>query len=605
MGGIIGVLIFVAGVVFLVNMARKRNQLKAAATAEIQVEIATTPPGASVRINGETRCTSTCKLSLAPGNYQVTAFLDGYDPAASGVVLAAGQPASVNLTLEPQAQSLRILTDLDSGKIVVDDQPPADLQEGQFILDHVSPGPHTVKITGKTGEGSFSFETAPAKPPSITGPITAKNLSAVVVASMGNQAHVVTNAGPLKLAVNGQPEADAGPNGVDLKSFQAGVDELVVGDGKDQRSVKESFGPAPMLTAFFKSDLNIGTLIVSTGEDDVRVFLNSKEYPLRTKRGQLRIQTNPGNITVHVMKDGFDSVPAMAPAVIKKGAETRLEFKLTALPQYSTLRIVGGMSGVEVLIDQRSVGVIGADGTFSNTSVQPGDHVIDLRRDQYVPRRYQRTFKAGLPVTISGADAALVAEARPQPPPTEKKVELPPPPPRQKAAATPPPPKTYGMTDWEDNSVWREDNGAWIHKGAGFLFYKIPAKGVFNFTVQLVKGGGIFRGGKIRWVVNYIDSKNYDLFELDNKNFTPKVIAKGKTSERPKFALKDLEKQKTFTVQIDVTPDHIVHKMLMGSDWVNLDTWAEPGLNFSGGKFGFMVQGDDEIGINSFTFQPK
>lgn len=601
-GAILGILIAVGGVVFLVKMARKRNQMQAAATAEIQVEIATTPPGASVRINGETRCTSTCKLSLAPGNYQVTAFLDGYDPAASGVVLTPGQPASVSLALEPQAQSLRILTDLDSGKIVIDDQPPADLQEGQFTLDHVQPGPHTVKITGKTGEGSFSFETAAAKPPTITGPITAKNLSAVVVASMGNQAHVVTNSGPLKLAVNGQPEADAGPGGVDLKSFQAGVDELVVGDGKDQRSVKESFGPAPMLTAFFKSDLNIGTLIVSTGEDDVRVFLNGKEYPLRTKRGQIRIQTI-GTFTVHVVKDGFDSVPAMAPAVIKKGAETRLEFKLTAVPQYSTLRIIGGMSGVEVLIDQRSAGTIGADGTFSNTSVQPGDHVIDLRRDQFVPRRYQRTFKAGQPVTISGSDAVLVAEARPQPPP-EKKVE-PPPPPRQKAAVTPPPPKTYGMTDWEDNSVWREDNGAWMHKGAGLLFYKLPPKGVFNFTVQLVKGGSIFRGGKIRWVLNYIDNKNYDLFELDNKNFTPKVIVKGKTSERPKTPLKDLEKQKSFTVQIDVTPDHIVHKMLMGSDWVTLDTWAEPGLNFSGGKFGFMVQGDDEIGINSFKFQPK
>ena len=42
--------------------------------------------------------------------------------------------------------------------------------------------------------------------------------------------------------------------------------------------MKESFGPAPMLTAFLKSDLNIGTLIVSTGEDDVKVFLNDKEY---------------------------------------------------------------------------------------------------------------------------------------------------------------------------------------------------------------------------------------------------------------------------------------------------------------------------------------
>jgi hypothetical protein len=392
---------------------------------------------------------------------------------------------------------------------------------------------------------------------------------------------------------------------VDLKSFQAGVDELVVGDGKDQRSVKESFGPAPMLTAFFKSDLNIGTLIIATGEDDVRVFLNNKEQPTRTKRGQLRVILNVGNFTARVMKDGFDSAPPMANAVVKKGVETRLEFKLTAVPQYSTLRIIGGTPGAEVLIDQRSIGTIGADGGFSNPQVPPGDHTIELRRDQFVPRRYPRTFKAGLMVTISGGDAVLAAEPRPQPPPTEKKVELPPPPTRAKPVA-PPPPTTYGMMSWEDNSMWHEDNGTWTHKGAGLLFYKMPAKGVYNFTIELLKGGNLFGGGKkVRWVLNYIDKQNYDQFELDSKSFTTKVVSKGKTTERGPTKLKDLEKQKSFTIQIDVAPDHIVHKVSVGGSLVDLDTWAEPGLNFSAGKFGFLVQGDDEIGVTNFTFQPK
>ena len=290
--------------------------------------------------SGEQTCTSSCKLALPPGNYQVTAFLDGYEPAASGVVLAAGQPASVNLTLEPQAQSLRILTDLEAGKIVVDDQPPADLQEGQFVLDHVQPGSHKVTVTSKTGEGSFSFDIFPAKPPMITGPVTAKNLSAVVVASLGNQAHLVTNAGPLKLAVNGQPEADAGPEGVDLKSFQAGVDELVSGDGKDQRSVKESFGPAPMLTAFFKSDLehrHVDCLHRRGRRAGVREQQGvSEAHPARTV-------AHPDHRQV-AGACGQGRLRAAPPqtAEVKKGDETRLEFKLKALPQFSSLQINGG-----------------------------------------------------------------------------------------------------------------------------------------------------------------------------------------------------------------------------------------------------------------------
>ena len=31
-----------------------------------------------------------------------------------------------------------------------------------------------------------------------------------------------------------------------------------------------------------------------------------------------------------------------------------------------------------------------------------------------------------------------------------------------------------------------------------------------------------------------------------------------------------------------------------------LDNWAEAGRNFSEGKFGFLVQGDDQIGISDF-----
>ena len=107
-----------------------------------------------------TTCTSNCKLALTPGTYQVSASLDGFEPAAGAVAVTARQPAAVSLTLQPQAQSVRLLTDLDQGKVVVDDRPPVDLQEGQLVLDKVAPGTHTVKVTGQNGDASFSFEIA-------------------------------------------------------------------------------------------------------------------------------------------------------------------------------------------------------------------------------------------------------------------------------------------------------------------------------------------------------------------------------------------------------------------------------------------------------------
>ena len=556
-GGLLGAIVAIVIIAFLVNQARKRK-LEAAIVKTVQVDVITTPPNASVRINGDAKCNAPCKIDLAPGSYQVTAFLDGYDPGTNTLDVVQGQAASVTLTLVAQPQSVRILTDLDQGKITVDDQAPADLQEGQFIIDKVAPGPHTVKLTAKTGDATFSFEIAEAKPPSITGSVTAHNLMAVLVSSFGSQAHVVTSSGPLKLAVNGQPEGDAGPAGVDLKSFQPGVDELIVGEGKDQRNMKESFGPGPMLTAFLKSDLNIGTLIVSTGEDDVRVFVYNKEYRRHTQRGQVRIPAI-GSVTVRVAKDGFQNEPPQT-AEVRKGAEVRMEFKLRpAQAQTSSLQIHGGTPGAEVFLDQNSVGTVGPDGNFARNNVSPGDHVIDLKRDQFTPKRVQRNFKAGQPVVLSGADVVLAAVAA-----TSGTVRLARMPPdaavtyhradetqshdvrgnllelpagsyvftgkapgyadkteRVQVAAgetrtveialahvAPPPVKTGDMGDFDDPTAWKKEGELWTHRGGGFVPYQMGPKGTYTFTVELVHGGNLFKGGRVRWCVQYIDAKN-------------------------------------------------------------------------------------------------
>ena len=670
LGVLAGSFVSIAFIALLVNQARRSNLVN---EPTVRVDITTTPGGAAVRVSsssqpspaslatpasaaeasGEYKCTSDCRLSLRAGEYQVTAFLDGYEASTSSIRVTNGQPVSVNLTLEPQALTLRILTDLEQGKIAFDDRPPADLQEGQFIVDKVTPGAHTVKLTGPNSDASFSFNVPGAQPPAIEGVPATHNLIAVLVASMGNKARLVASSGPLKLALNGQPQADAGPGGVDLKEFQPGVDEIVIGEGKDQRNMKESFGPAPMLTAFLKSDVNSGTLIVSTGEDDVRVFLNNKEYRRRTQRGQLRIPAM-GAVSVRVAKDGFEAAPQQS-AEVKKGAEVRLEFKLKALPKVATLQIRGATAGAEVLVDQKSVGTVGGDGSFTYPAIAPGDRSIELRHDQFLPKRLQRNFKAGQTVALSGADVVLASagavirlartpagasvsyrradeteahEARgnqfelpagnyvflAKAPGYADQTE------RVQVAAgetrsleftlareripAPVAAPVGGIADFEDASAWKKDGELWVHRGAGFIPYKLPSKGVFTFTVELLKGGNVFRGGRIRWCVQYLDARNYLLFELDRKNFWAEVMEKGKKYERAKTQ-HDLEKQKAFTVQIDASAERLVHKINNGSEWIVLDSFAEPGRDFTQGKFGFLIQGNDEIGLADFKFTPK
>ncbi len=648
LGAIAGVLI--AGVFLAVLVKRARA---GRAVAAVAVRVATTPPGAAIRVNGEAKCNSDCSMPLPPGEYQVTAFLDGYQPSASNIKVAPGQAASVDIKLEPQPQMLRILTDLPQGQVIFDDQPPAELQDGQFVINNVQPGMHTVKVLSKVAEASFPVEIAAAQQPAVAGPITAKNLIAVLVTSMGNNARVVTNS-PAKLALNGQAQTDASPAGVDLSGYRPGVNQIAVGEGKDQHVLAESFGPAPMLTAFLKSDLNIGTLIVSTAEDNVRVFLNGKEYPRKTQRGQLRIPTL-GSVSVRVTKDGYE-VTAPQTAEVKKGSEVRLEFKMQPVPQVAILQIREGTPGAEVLLDQKPLGVVGGDGTFAANSVPPGDHTIELRKDQFLPKRMQRQFVAGRTMTILGSEAALAAAigtvklsrtpadaqvvyrradetqshelrgnqadlptgayvftAR-SPGYTDTTERL------QVAAgetvsmqfalakvvaAAPPPPKTVGMSGFEDANAWSKQGDLWVHKGEGVIPFKLPDNGTFTFTVRLLHGGSLFRGGRIRWAVQYVDAKNYDLFELDRKTLSSKVIEGGKTYDRGKFEHGLNDKDMSYTVQVDVSPGQLVHRIRNGDNWLVLDTWKEPGRKFNDGKFAFLTQGGDEIGLSDFQFVPR
>jgi hypothetical protein len=165
-------------------------------------------------------------------------------------------------------------------------------------------------------------------------------------------------------------------------------------------------------------------------------------------------------------------------------------------------------------------------------------------------------------------------------------------------------PKVSGMADFEDAGAWSFQNGLWTHKGAGFIPFKLT-NGTFAFTVQLLHGGNLLRGGRIRWAVQYVDAKNYDLFELDKKYLWSKVIIAGKTFERDKHEHGLSDKEKSYAIQIEATPERLVHRLKKGDAWTVLDTWAEPGRDFTQGKFGFLVQGSDEIGLSDFQFTPK
>ncbi len=650
-GAVLGVLGWLILFVTLVQIARNRNipqppagETKTSATppaaGTVPVDIVTTPPGATIQINNDTKCTSNCRVNLPPGNYQVTAMLDGYDPAATGVTVIPGAPINVSLALQNQAQTVRIYTDLPSGRVLLDGIAMPDLQDGQLVLDRVKNGKHKLQVFGPNNDAAFSIDLTAGRAPVIEGAPSVNNLNALFVSTFSNSAKIVTSTPPVKLALNGQPQGEITAEGLELKNVPAGDQQLTVGEGPDARKLVVSFGPMPTLTAFLKSDINSGTLVVSTGEDDVAVFLNGKEYRRKTRRGQLRLPML-GAVKVRVAKEGFELVPEQQ-VEVKKGEEARLAFKLKPLPQLAAIQIRGAAQGTQLLVDDRVVGRAAADGTLSAANLPPGDHMIELKRDGYVSKRTTRTLKAGETLSLGPAETALATSSgtihllltpgeaqvsyrrsdeqtvhtardstlRLEPgvylfsarapgylERTERvpvvagetrnvelalaaeKVEAPKPKPAPAGAS--------GATDW---SGWTGSGGAYTRKGGNRVVVRTGAlNGTLTFNAQLVKAGGLFRGGRLRF---FIDDGEHTLqYEIDKKYF---VRDTGREED---------QEARTVSVHIDITPEQIAPRFLSGERWIALG--VQPGSVISNGRFGFIIPGNDQIAISNFRFTPK
>ncbi|MBI3697602.1 MAG: PEGA domain-containing protein, partial [Acidobacteria bacterium] len=624
---------------------------KPTAPTGIAVEIRTTPAGATIKINNEARGTSNLKLDLAPGQYQLEVQLDGYQPAVSSINPAPGAPVALDLTLQPLPQSVRLFTDIEGGKVSLDDQPAGELQEGQFVLDNVAPGQHTLKVSAGREEATITFEAKPGAAPVLTAPVAAKELVAVLVSNLGGKAQVQSSVTPVKVGLDGQPAGEVGPNGLALNNVALGNHELTLGEGKDERKMIIGVGAAPSLDVFLRSDRNVGTLVVVTGEDNVKVFLNDKEQRRATRRGQLRIP-NLGvqKYVVRVVKEGFQSDPEQR-VEIRKGDESKVEFKLRPVPTVASLSIRGAMPGTQVFLEGRSVGTVEADGSFSQGNLTPGDHTLELRKDQYRTKRLAKRFTAGETVQLSGGDVAMeraIGTLRLNVSPAESRVTLN----RQGEAPRPItdttltlPEGTYtltarapnyaektvtvqlgggetktvdlglsrekaattttaavskgGMSDWENPSEWRRDGNWFVHKGGNAVPFRItPTAGTFVFTAQLRKGR------RLQWFLNRANEKNYALFQVDKKFFYRNLVVDGKSNELAKVN-HGLKNPEYYTIQIDVTPTGVVHKIHDGEKWITLDEWVDASRRFSEGKFGVLIPGSDQVALSNFSFTPK
>ena len=507
--------------------------------------------------------------------------------SAANPAQPGGKPASQvtpapipSVTAKP---TLRVYTDLVPGTVSIDDGAPQDLKDGELVLDDLQPGRHTIKVAGRSGNADFSFDVKDNAAPQIVGPPTALNAMAVLVSAQDGRGRVFTNAQPSALLVDDKPAGDVSPEGLALDDLGATDHDLQIVRDHDKQRFVLTYTPAPALTAYVKSDPNTGTVVVMAGRDGVNVFINDKPYRRATNQGQVRIPLKVGEYTIRVHKDGFTDPPPQT-AEVKKAEETAMEFSLEPVPQLGTLEVHGAAPGTTIYLDKQLAATIGNDGVANIGNVKVGEHTVELRRQDAIPKKLLRIFTAGVPIVLSGPDVQLEkviasnnSAARPEPEPVAQ------------PAATPPPAPV-------------QTQGEQIRKGGGFVHYSTPEKaGQYSFQMH-GHIGGFLKHGKLQWYAGYHDTDNYVLFTLDGKHASVRRIQGGKSTEVNRIPF-DANSDEWIQVDMSVQPTGVSAR-IKGVDgtWSDLGSVASPGRDFTQDKVGFYIPGNDEVAISKFRF---
>jgi len=333
--------------------------------------------------------------------------------AGSAVVLAGGffafrtPPATgevpVKATALPPAsiQVLQVDANFESGEVSVDGHPAGPLKDGRYRISGIEPGRHRLRVRGKGAEFEAEWNAAPGAIPELQGTHSGKDVQATIVASAGGNARIACNCGSQPIVVDGTPAAQttSGATPVDVKGLQEGTRQIAIGE----HSVAVDIGANPALYVTLAVDRNEGTLLVRTGEDGTRVYLNQRLYRRSTEHGLLRIPIEPGQYSVRIEKDGYTASNPQTVA-LKRGEEKSLSFVLTPAP--AVLEIAGAIGGAQVRLDGQPVGETDRSGAFRHP-VAPGTHGIELSKEEYTPVRLTGQFASGKTVPLGRSQVAM------------------------------------------------------------------------------------------------------------------------------------------------------------------------------------------------------
>jgi len=644
--GILGIGSLILVLAFVVTLSRRHvDPLPAPIASEYLVDLQSNVVTARYLVDG---IPASVPVRLREGTHKVEAFSAGYKPGAQSFTLSASTPKPyiVSIQLEPELIRLRLSSDLKSGQVSLDGQPPVNLQDGGFGTDGVAlSADHTLSLL-QSGKESlvFSFRAEPGGIVALSSPLRAKDVSAIVIANLAAHARVYGNDSSLKGGLKDQISQPIPTEGLQLDEL-AGNAEFILDNGKSPRSLPLEVSNTPTLTVWLASDPNQGTIQIQTNVTGVDVGIDGRmARPLR----QPYLGLEAGTHVIRVSKDGYEQ--AEQKVELKKGEIRQLAFELKPVARLASLVLEGATRGAEVLIDGVAAGAVGDDGSFRNSDLSPGNHSITLRKADFEDKQITRSLTAGQTTSLSGVEvqltqfgildfrispqSATILYRRTDEAPTqtvengkqvrvragrymitanagaranrqsEITVEPGKPtivdwplaaPDEPKKGPTPPtqpvPPKqTITSRDYfQDPASWTQNGMWWAHKGGGTSWLR-NNQGTFVIEFLKQSSGLIKKTKRVEWTIDQSGSGNHIDYSFDFTSLERRATVDGKAGKPAKQSVQGAGE--SYTLQIEIGPDQIVIRDAQGKE---LDQYERPNRGEPLGKFGF--KGDVALAV--------
>jgi hypothetical protein len=549
----------------------------------------------------------------------------------------------VELALTAQLPAVIVSTNLNAASVQVDAEPPINVQDGEAQIKDLPAGPHAIHFKGEQYSVNFNLTSTPGKSAEIQ-PLTRQPIWVSIGSGLGSDTKIFSNMLGAQVSVDGKDSGRLDKPELDLPGLTPGQHEvtLTLPTGSVQRLPITS-GPLPQVVAYLGIDKNGGTLAVDAGEDDATVYIAGKKMSRLTSRGGHFYSSTlpPGPYKVRVEKEGFAPVPETT-ATVKAGQQATVSLQLVHIPTVASLLIKSSQSGADVFVDGRKVGVTGADGTLLANDIPPGRHSVNVRKNGFRQLIADQNFTAGSTTPMDGAlqtsignlkveiapsglaahitirregeDAKAIAEGTA--PLNEGPYTVSASAPGYQDASQPvringgqtanvtltlkptvtkaERPKGTGLADWEKTGGWDKDGQSLTRRGGGIAFAPTAAEaGHYSFTLKEIKGK------RLEWFVNYQDESNYTLFQVDDEHLTTTSLVRG-TKNTTKTPI-HINREEFLMVAMDITDSEVS----VGISQQDRKYTASESLGHANGKFGFRVQGKDQIELGSFHFEPR